>query len=401
MSVEPVGSGVSALKPWRDALLVFGQPKLGQAERDAVLECLDSAWIGTGPRVAAFEADFARYVGAAHAVATSSCTAALYLALRTLDAPPGAEVITSSMTFCASANAIVLAGLRPVFVDCDASSMNITPEAVEAKIGPRTVAVLPVHHSGRPFDVRGMASLCARRGLAMIEDAAHAIEATVGGRHAGTFGRFGCFSFYANKNLTTGEGGMFVTDDANAAKRVRHLSMNGIERPIWQRFSEGQISSSAYDVVEPSLKLCMNDIAAAIGRCQLARIEERHVQRRRLWDFYGEALASLPLILPAHALDGERHAHHLFACRVDPQRTRITRDALIHGLKTLRIGTGIHYPAVHLLSYYREAMGARPGDLPVTESIASHTFSIPLSAHVTTDDAKDVVRALRTVFEHG
>jgi dTDP-4-amino-4,6-dideoxygalactose transaminase len=388
-------------RPWRDSYLVFGRPTFGPEERAEIIACLDSGWVGTGPRVAAFEESFARYMGSAYAVATNSCTAALFLSLRSLKLPPGGEVITSSLTFCASANAIVHAGLTPVFADCDPVTMTVDPADVERRLSERTVALLPVHYAGRPVDMKALCTIAERRRLAVVEDCAHAIESTIDGRHVGRFGQFGCFSFYVNKNLTTAEGGMVITDDAEAAAWIRRMTMNGVTKSTWERVRGKHVGIDSYDVIEPGFKLCMTDIAAALGNRQLARLEENFEHRLRLWDFYQRELASLPLILPAPSAPGHRHGMHVFACLVDDTRTRVDRDRLVRELDELRIGTGIHYPPVHLLSYYRNSQGHREGDLPHTESIARRTFSIPFSAGVGLDDAADVVRALRLVLGDG
>ena len=393
---------MSELRAWRPSYLTFGRPPIGAEERAEVLACLDSGWIGTGPRVARLESEFARYVGAPYAVATNSCTAALYLSLRELRPAPGSEVITSSLTFCASANAIVQAGLVPVFVDCDRTTMTMDPADVERRITERTVALLPVHYAGRLCDMTALSTIAERKRLAIVEDCAHAIETKAAdGKHAGRFGRFGCFSFYVNKNLTTAEGGMIVTDDADAARRMRSGTMNGVTKTAWDRASGRHIGIDSYDVLEPSLKMCMTDIAAALGLCQLARVEASHAHRARLWSFYSKELASLPLTLPAAPAAGERHAMHVYTCLVDDTRTRLTRDRVVRMLDELKIGSGIHYPPVHLLSYYRQTFNYAPGSLPNTESIAARTFSLPFSPGVSLDDAADVVRALRLVFENG
>jgi len=384
-------------RPWRDCYLTFGAPYIGQDERDEVLACLDSKWLGSGPRVERLERDFGAYVCAPAVVAVSSCTAALHLALRELRLEPGAEVITSPLTFCATANAIVHAGLTPVFADSEPDTMNIDPAEIARRITARTRAVLPVHFAGRPCDMRAILSLAASHSLRVVEDCAHAIESTIDGRHCGTFGDFGCFSFYVTKNMTTVEGGMVVCREREGADRIRILALHGMSKDAWHRHRDDGFVH--YDVVEAGFKYNLTDLAASLGIHQLSRIETLWKRRQQLWEFYQQELSVLPLVLPAPAPPNVRHALHLFTCLVDDSRTHVTRDQILQGLHALRIGCGVHYRAVHLHGYYRRTYGYRPGDFPNAERIGDLTFSLPLSGAVTDEDAADVVRALKLVLE--
>jgi dTDP-4-amino-4,6-dideoxygalactose transaminase len=384
------------LRPWRDRYLVFGAPSFGDDERRAVLDCLDSGWVGSGPRVAELEERFAAYVGAPAAVAVSSCTAALHLSLLALDLEPGSEVVTSPMTFAATANAILHAGLRPVFADCDARTGCLDPAALERAITPRTRAVVPVHFAGRPCDVRAIGAIAAVHRLEIVEDCAHAIEATAEGRHCGTFGTLGCFSFYVTKNMTSVEGGMLVARSPETAARLRTLALHGLSADAWRRHrDEGFVH---YQVEQPGFKYNLTDLAASIALVQLAKLEAGWERRRVLWDRYLRELAELPLALPPPTPPGVRHALHLFTVQIDPARTRVTRDELAQGLHALRIGTGVHYTALHLHAWYRKTFGHAPGDFPNAEAIGARTLSLPLSPAVTDEDAADVVRALRTLL---
>lgn len=384
------------LEPWRDRYLVFGAPSFGEPERAALAACLESGWVGSGPRVADLEERFRALVGAEATVAVNSGTAALHLALLELRLEAGSEVVTTPMTFCATANAIVHAGLRPVFADCDRATQNLDPEALARAITPRTRAVVPVHFAGRPCDVQAIGSLAAQHGLRVVEDCAHAIEATVSGRHCGTFGDFGCFSFYVTKNMTTAEGGMLVARTKEAAARLKRRALHGMSADAWRRFSDqGYVH---YAVEEPGFKYNLTDLAASIGLVQIGRLEEWWRRRQELWDYYLRELAGLPLVLPAPVPAGVRHALHLFTCLVDDAATRVTRDDVLRGLHQLRIGAGVHYTALHLHPYYRKTFGYRRGDFPNAEWIGDRTFSIPLSPAVTDDDAADVVRALRMLL---
>jgi len=383
-------------RPWRDRPLVFGAPTIGAAERDEVIACLESGWLGPGPRVAELERRFAAYLGAPAAVAVNSCSAALQLALAALDLPPGSEVITTSMTFCATAHAIVHAGCEPLFADCDPRTLNIDVADVRRKITPRTRAILAVHFAGRPCDVAALDALAREHELAFIEDAAHALEATVGGQHCGTFGAFGCFSFYPTKSVTTADGGLLLARDPHVTERLRRLALHGMTADAWSRHDADGFAH--YEVVEPGFKSTLTDFAAALGLHQIDAIDERWQRRRTLWRRYEEELAGLPLHLPAPPDRNTRHALHLFTCLVDDTRTSVTRDEVLARLHRLRIGTGVHYRAVHLHPWYQRTYGRRTGSLPGAEWVSARTFSLPLSAGMTDDDAADVVRALRLIL---
>jgi dTDP-4-amino-4,6-dideoxygalactose transaminase len=380
----------------REDFLVFGAPLISEDEIAEVVATLRSGWIGTGPRVKQFEQRFEEYVGVRHAVAVSSCTAALHLALHVLDIGPGDEVITTPYTWCATSNVIVHRGARPVFVDVDRATGNMDPARIEAAITERTRAILPVHLGGRACDMDAIMEIAHRRGLKVIEDAAHALEATWKGRRAGSIGNCGAFSFYVTKNVTTAEGGMAVTVDAAMADRLRILSLNGTVADAWKRFQAD--GPSHVQVVEAGYKYNMTDIQAALGLKQLEKVERNLESRERLWRFYDEALADLPLIRPAPVEAGCRHARHLYSLLVDTERTTLTRDALREELKKQRIGTGVHYIALHLHPFYQQQYGYRAGQFPNAEYLSERTFSVPLSPRVTEADARDVVQALRDIL---
>jgi dTDP-4-amino-4,6-dideoxygalactose transaminase len=383
-------------RPWRDSYLVFGAPSIGAGERAEVMACLDSGWLGSGPRVAELERRLQAYLDAPAVVAVSSCTAALHLALRVLDLPPGSEVIVPAMTFCATANAIVHAGHQPVFADCDRTTLNLDIDDVRRRLTPRTRAIVPVHFAGRPCDMAALGALAAEHRLALVEDSAHALEATVDGRHCGTFGDFGCFSFYVTKSMTTVEGGLVVARDARAARRIKMLALHGMSADAWRRYSdEGFVH---YEVLEPGFKYNLTDLAASIGLHQLDGVEERWRRRQAVWELYARELAPLPLHLPAAPAPGTRHALHLFTCLVDDRRSKVTRDEVLARLHALRIGAGVHYRPVHLHPWYRTTFGTRTGSLPNAEWVGERTFSLPLTGGMTDQDAADVVRALHLIF---
>ena len=379
----------------RERFLVFGAPLIGEAEIDEIVASLRSGWLGTGPKVARFEADFAAYAGASHTAAVSSCTAALHLSLLALELEPGAEVITSALTFCATVNAIIHAGATPVLADIDPATMNLDPAAVAAAITPRTRAVVPVHFAGRSCDMDALGDVCRRHGLAVVEDCAHAIETTYRGRHAGTFGDFGCFSFYVTKNVVTGEGGMVVARDEAHAARIKRLALHGMTADAWKRFSDEGYRH--YLVREAGFKYNMMDLQAALGLHQLARVEESWRRREAIWRRYQDELADLPLHLPAEPEPETRHAHHLYTVLVDEESAGLSRDDALEAMTRENIGVGVHYLAIPEHPYYQEAYGWRPEQWPQATAVGRHTLSLPLSAKLADGDVDDVVAAVRKV----
>ena len=381
----------------RSEYLVFGSPEIREEEIEEVLATLRSAWIGTGPRVARFESEFREYVGAEHALALNSCTAGLHLAMHGLGLGPEDEVIVPAMTFAATANAVVHAGGRPVLADVDRDTMCLTPAAIEAKLTPRTRAIVPVHFAGRPCEIEAIIALARGASIAVVEDCAHAIETLVNGRHAGTFGDFGVFSFYVTKNVVTGEGGMVVTADEDAAARIKTLALHGLSADAWSRFSDEGYKH--YEVVEPGFKYNMMDLQAALGVHQLARAEANLRRREEIWRRYDDAFVDLPLQTPAAEEPGTRHARHLYTVLLDLERLSCTRDEVLLDLHRQNIGTGVHYRSLHLHPYYRDAGGYERGDFPNAEWISDRTVSLPLSPKLSDDDVADVVDAVRKTIK--
>ncbi|MBN8737260.1 MAG: DegT/DnrJ/EryC1/StrS family aminotransferase [Xanthomonadales bacterium] len=375
--------------------LVFGSPLIEQAEIDEVVACMESAWLGTGPRVAQFERDFAAYQGLqpSQVAAVNSCTAALHVSMVASDLEPGSEVITTPMTFCASINAIIHAGLTPVLADVDPVTQCIDPAAIEAAITPRTRAILPVHFAGRPCEMDAIMAIADKNGLMVIEDCAHAIESTHHGRKAGTFGDFGCFSFYATKNVVTGEGGMITGHDEAHIARAKVLALHGMSKDAWHRF--GDQGYKHYQVVEAGFKYNMMDLQAAIGIHQLARVERNWRRRDTIWNRYMAAFADLAIGLPAPPAPGTRHACHLFTIMVDAERSGISRDDFLNAMNVRRIGTGVHYLAVPEHPYYQQRFGWRPEKWPNAMRIGRQTVSLPLSPKLTDADVGRVIEAVR------
>jgi dTDP-4-amino-4,6-dideoxygalactose transaminase len=394
---RPAIEGGVAVRP-AGRFLTFGQPMIGEPEIRAVVECLESRWLGTGPRVQQFERRFGEYRRSAHAVAVSSCTAALHLSLLALGLGEGDEVITTTLTFCSTVNAIIHCGARPVLADCDRASMNIDAAAIERRITPRTKAIVVVHLCGRPCEMDGILALAQARGLRVIEDCAHAIEATYRDRPLGGFGDMGCFSFYVTKNMTTAEGGMVTTDSEDLADRIKILALHGLSRDAWRRYSDaGHVH---YEVVAPGFKYNMTDIQAALGLAQLDRIEPNAVRRAAIWQTYCERFADLPCILPASTPAHMTHARHLFTPLIDADQLRIGRDQLLDALIAENIGVGVHYLPVSGHRYYRETYGYVAGDFPNAEFIGAHTVSLPLSGALDDEDVDDVCEAFRKLLTY-
>ncbi len=379
-----------------EPFLVFGQPCLGEEEIAEVVACLRSGWIGRGPRVTRFERDFAAYKGVDEAVSVQSCSAALLLALQAAGVGPGDEVITTPLTYCATINAIVHAGARPVLADVDPVTMNLSPACVAERITANTRAIIPVHFAGRPCEMDLLGTLAERHGLTMIEDCAHAIETEYQGRKAGTIGDFGCFSFYPTKNVTTGEGGMVLARNAKHLEIIRILSMQGMTLDAWKRFSADGIPH--YAVVAAGFKYNMTDMEAALGIHQLARVEANWLRRREIWLRYREALAEFPVSLPALPSPGTRHAYHLFPILVDARMAGIDRDGFLLRLRELRIGSAVHYLSAAEQPYYQSTFGWRPEDFPEALRIGRQTVSLPLSPALRDQDVERVINAVGTVL---
>ncbi len=385
-------------KPVRTAerFLVFGAPALGEPEIAEVVETLRSGWIGTGPRVARFERDFAAYTGSPHAVAVASCTAALHLAMLSSGIGPGDEVITTPLTFCATVNAILHTGARPVLADCDPRTLNLDPARVEAAITPRTRAILPVHFAGKLCDMDALLALAERHGLLVIEDCAHAIETRdAQGRHAGVLGDLGAFSFYVTKNVVTGEGGMLTTRRADLAERVKVMALHGMSQDAWKRFSDEGYRH--YEVVGAGFKYNMTDMEAALGIHQLARVEENLARREEVWRRYDEAFAELAVELPPAAAPGTRHGRHLYTLRVEEGRCLLSRDRFLAALQAEGIGSGVHYRSLTEHAFYQRTLELEPGICPAAEDAGRRILSLPLSAGLTEGDVEDVIEAVRRV----
>jgi dTDP-4-amino-4,6-dideoxygalactose transaminase len=383
--------------------LPFARPSITEREKQAVLDVLDSGWLTTGPRTKLFEERFAATVGTRHAIALNSATAALHLALEALGVGPDDEVIVPTWTFAASGEVVAYRGARPVLVDVDARTLNATPEAILAAVTPRTRAVIAVHIAGLPVEIERLVGLLEPRGIAVVEDAAHAFPSRIGGttgRYAGTFGRAGAFSFYATKTITTGEGGMLVTDDDAIAERARIMSLHGISRDAWNRYAAN--GSWYYEIEDAGYKYNMTDIAAALGLVQLERAEELLGARREIAAAYSDAFlasAAADLIeLPEDADDGS-HAWHLYIVRLALDRLTLDQAAVIAALRDDGIGSSVHFIPLHLHPYYRRRWGTRPEDHPVATREYERVISLPIWPGMGESDIRRVVDSLASILD--
>lgn len=377
--------------------IVFGAPDLRDAEIDEVVATLRSGWIGSGPRVQMFEQAFARYknVDEAQVAAVNSCTAALHVSMIAGGLGPGDEVLTTAMTFCATVNAILHAGATPVLADIDANTFNIDLKSLEERITPRTRAIVPVHFAGRPCDMDAIAAIAAKHDLLVIEDCAHAIETEWKGRKVGTFGAFGCFSFYVTKNVVTGEGGMVIASPAGSIGRIKTLALHGMSVDAWHRF--GDQGYKHYQVVEAGYKYNMTDLQAAIGIHQLARVEDNWQRRQDAWRYYQQAFADLPIGRPADPTVDMRHAYHLYTILIDERRCGIDRDAFIARMTEAKIGVGVHYLSLAQHPFYQQRLGWRPNDWPEAAKFGAQTVSLPLSSKLSAAELTRIADTVRRI----
>ncbi|WP_448377447.1 DegT/DnrJ/EryC1/StrS family aminotransferase [Fervidobacterium sp.] len=378
----------------RESFLPFSPPCLGEEEIKEVIDTLRSHWITTGPKAKLFETEFAAYLGAPSALALNSCTAALHTALVVSGIGPGDEVITTTMTFASSVNVIEHVGARPVLVDVEPDTLNIDPKQVERAITPRTKAILVVHYAGHPVDLDLIQQIAESKNLLVLEDAAHALPAKYKGRYIGSGSNPVAFSFYATKNLTTGEGGM-LTGASDFIERARVVSLHGMTRDAWRRYDKG--GSWYYEVVYPGFKYNMTDIQAAIGLWQLRKLDFFQKRRRQVVQRYNEAFRGIDALEVPVERGGVEHAWHLYVLRLRREVLRINRDQFIDELKKRNIGTSVHFIPIHLHPYYRNKYGYRPEDFPVAWENYQRILSLPLNPCLSDRDVSDVVEAVLDV----
>lgn len=399
LELKPTSRNKNLHHSLRKDYLVFGSPIIEEDEISEVIDTLRSGWIGTGKKTHAFEEMFKTYKGMDHAIAVNSCTAGLFLSLLAADVKKGDEVLVSTMTFCATANVVEHVGAIPVLVDCDPVTQNISFDDIVSKITENTKAIILVHFAGRGIeDIEEIVEFVKSRNIIVIEDCAHAIETEIKGKKAGTFGDLASFSFYVTKNITTAEGGMVLTNNAELASKIKILALHGMSTDAWKRFSDDGYKH--YDVIYPGYKYNMTDLQASLGIVQFKKLERFYERRREIWSYYNRELAGLPIITPACSHINEVHAFHLYTIILQPELVNINRDQLLNAMHKKNIGTGVHYRAVHLQEFYRKQYGYQPSDFPNASMISENTLSIPLSPKLTDEDCQDVTSTLKSILTY-
>ncbi|OGK21867.1 UDP-4-amino-4,6-dideoxy-N-acetyl-beta-L-altrosamine transaminase [Candidatus Roizmanbacteria bacterium RIFCSPHIGHO2_02_FULL_37_13b] len=377
--------------------IVFGQPDIRQEDIKTVVKTLKSGWIGTGPKTEEFEHKFAKYTHAKYALAVNSCTAGLHLALNAVGVRPGDEVITSPLTFPATVNVILHCGAKPVFVDVKPDG-NMDPSLIEKKITKKTKVILPVHLYGRPCDMDKIMAIAKKNNLSVIEDAAHAIEAWYKNKKIGSIGDITVFSFYVTKNLTTAEGGMITTNNKKLADKMRILSLHGLSRDAYRRYSVKHFSH--YQCLFPGYKYNLTDIASSIGIMQLKRIEQNLKTRVKQWNMYSQGLERINQItLPAMLDKSMVHARHLYTILINLEQMTVNRDQFIYEMIKRNVGAGVHFIPAHMHSFYRSKYGFKKGDYPKAEFIGDRTISLPLGPGFKTEDIKYVIKVLHEIVQ--
>jgi dTDP-4-amino-4,6-dideoxygalactose transaminase len=377
--------------------LPFAMPDIGEAEAESVMETLRSGWLTTGPKVRRFEADFAEYVGCDHAVAVNSATAALHLALSAVGLKEGDEVLVPTMTFAATAEVVLYFKARPVLVDCRPETLNLDPDQLEKAITAKTKAIMPVHIAGQACDMDRILEIASDYDFRVIEDAAHALPARYREKMIGTIGDITCFSFYATKTITTGEGGMAATENPEWAERMRIMGLHGISKDAWKRYTaEG---SWYYEILYPGFKYNLTDIAAAIGIEQLKKCTHFWEIRQRYAALYNEGFQDVPAIITPSVAPEAQHAWHLYMIQLDLERLRIGRNEFIALLKQEGIGTSVHFIPLHLHPYYRDTFGYGPADFPRASFVFERIVSLPIYPKMTDADVQRVIDTVRSLVK--
>jgi dTDP-4-amino-4,6-dideoxygalactose transaminase len=375
----------------------FHRPSIGEAEIRSVVETLESGWLTTGPKVKRFEEEFARYLDCRHAVAVNSGTAALHLALDAIGIKEGDEVIVPAMTFAATAEVVLYFKANPVLVDCEPNTLNLDSRQIEAAINSRTKAIIPVHMGGQPCDMGPILELAKHYNLKVIEDAAHALPARDHSRTIGKIGDITCFSFYATKTITTGEGGMATTENSEWAERMRMMSLHGISHDAWKRYTKE--GSWYYEILSPGFKYNLTDIAAAIGIEQLKKCNEFWEGRQRIAANYAKAFADLKEIQLPTCRNDVQHAWHLFVIQLNLERLRINRNQFVEALREREIGTSVHFIPLHIHPYYREKFGYKREDFPNASAAFERIISLPIYPRMTEGNVRDVIVAVRKLVQ--
>jgi perosamine synthetase len=383
--------------PTHSEFIPFHKPAIDEEEIRSVIETLKSGWLTTGSKAKSFEEDFTSYVGSKHAVAVNSGTAALHLALDAIGIKEGDDVIVPTMTFAATAEVVLYFKANPVLVDCEPDTLNLDAKQIEIAITPRTKAIIPVHFGGQPCDMTPILDLAKRYNLKVIEDAAHALPASYLGSRIGTVGDITCFSFYATKTITTGEGGMATTQNSDWAERMRMMSLHGISHDAWKRYTKE--GSWYYEILYPGFKYNLTDIAAAIGIEQLKKCDEFWKARQRIAMNYAKAFADLKEIQVPMCRNDVQHAWHLFVIQLNLERLQINRNQFIEALREKEIGTSVHFIPLHHHPYYRDKFGYKPENFPNASATFERIVSLPIYPKMTEGNVRDVIVAVRRLIQ--
>lgn len=377
--------------------LPFHKAWLEEEEHREVEDTLNSGWLTTGPKVLKFEEAFKEYIGCKHAVALNSCTAGLNLALALQNFPDGDEVITTPMTFPATANAILLQRLKPVFADIEPGTLTIDPRKIEAVITPRTRAIIPVHFAGHPCDMTPIQELANKHKLVIIEDAAHALESEYKGQKIGNMGNATAFSFYANKNITTGEGGMLVTNDDDLADTIRIMRLQGISRDAWKRF--GKSGFAHWEQTLAGHKCNMTDLNASLGLHQIKKVERFMILRKKYVSMYDNAFADVPELETLAVRDYATSAHHIYIIALQLERLTVDRDGFLDAIQSAGIGVAVHYVALHLQPYYVKNFNTKPQDFPIASNYSERVISLPLYPKMSSADVEQVIGTVKDLVK--
>jgi dTDP-4-amino-4,6-dideoxygalactose transaminase len=384
--------------------ITYGEPAIGPDEVNAVLNVIKSKWIGSGPVTERFEKKFKEYKKSNYCLALNSCTAGLHLSLKAMNIGRGDEVITTPLTFCSTINSILLVGAKPVLVDINSNTLNIDEKKIKTKITKNTKAIILVHFGGLPCNLYPIINIAKKYKIKIIEDCAHAIESKYYGKHVGNFGSTGCFSFYANKNLTTGEGGMLLTNNKNISSKINVTRLHGLSKDAWKRYMPENVNPKKtkfqhYDVTDVGLKYNMIDLNASMGLVQLKKIEKSWQSRQRNYKSYIKRLKKLPLLFQTVNPYPVKHAHHLFTIRINNKKTKKSRDDLVLFLKKNNIGTGINYRCITDMSYYKKNLGWNKNTCKLAKHVGDNIISLPMQATLTLKNINYICNKISEFFE--
>lgn len=380
----------------RKKFLLFHQPSIDKKEIKEVLDTLKSGWITTGPKVKIFEQKFAKFIGAKYAVAVNSCTAAMHLALAAIGLKKGDEVIVPTMTFAATAEVVRYFDARPVLVDVEPDTLLIDPGEIEKKITKKTKAIIPVHYGGQACDIDKILKIARQYKLKVIWDAAHSLPTKYKGKLVGTFPDITCFSFYATKTITTGEGGMITTDNKKLAEKMRVLSLHGISKDAWKRYTTA--GSWYYEIIYPGFKYNLTDIAASMGLAQLKKSTLFLQKRRKIANLYNLAFKNLPEIKTPTTKKYSTHCWHLYVIQLNLGKLKINRDQFIEKIKKRNIGVSVHFIPLHIHPYYRKKYGYKAKDLPNAYAAYKRIISLPIYPKMTQKDIQDVIWTIKDII---